>query len=165
MALEGELEAAMPDADTLSQLSDEEETKVQEMVEEAAAAVMMDTEMTEDMPQSELVLIASGQFVGADSFHQGSGSVALYQQGDQFVVRFEDFSVTNGPDLHVILSKHPSPSTQAEVGEDYVDLGQLKGNLGNQNYTVPAGIDASEFQSVVIYCMPFHVVFSIGTLN
>jgi len=163
--LEAEFEAAMPDAEALSELSAEEEAELQEMVEEAAAAVMSDTDVAEDMPAAELVLIASGEFVGQDAFHEGSGQVAVYQQGDEFVVRFENFRVTNGPDLHVILVKHPSPSNSDEVGSDYIDLGSLKGNQGNQNYPVPEGIDASEFQSVVIYCVPFHVVFSVGSLN
>jgi hypothetical protein len=46
-----------------------------------------------------------------------------------------------------------------------VDLGPLKGNIGDQNYEVPDGVDISEFGSVVIYCVPFHVFFSIATLD
>jgi hypothetical protein len=52
-----------------------------------------------------------------------------------------------------------------EVGEDQVELGQLKGNVGNQNYEIPAEIDLSLYQSVVIYCLPFQVVFSTATLD
>ena len=39
------------------------------------------------------------------------------------------------------------------------------GNLGNQNYEIPAGVDLSEYQGVVIYCVPFHVVFATATLS
>jgi hypothetical protein len=46
----------------------------------------------------------------------------------------------------------------------YLDLGSLKGNLGNQNYDIPAGTDINQFKSVVIYCLPFHVVFSTADL-
>jgi hypothetical protein len=41
----------------------------------------------------------------------------------------------------------------------------LKGNIGSQNYEIPADVDVSQYQSVVIYCMPFHVVFSTATLG
>jgi hypothetical protein len=109
--------------------------------------------------------IASGSFIGADSFHQGSGRVAVYENGDERVLRFEDFSVTNGPDLHLILTKHPAPSDRSDVGEDYLDLGSLKGNIGNQNYEIPDGFDLSVYKGVVIYCVPFHVVFATATLN
>ncbi|MEM7336152.1 MAG: DM13 domain-containing protein, partial [Chloroflexota bacterium] len=59
----------------------------------------------------------------------------------------------------------PNPLTRDEVGTDYIDLGSLKGNMGNQNYEIPADVDLSQFQSIVIYCQPFHVVFSTATLN
>ncbi len=51
------------------------------------------------------------------------------------------------------------------MGADMIDLGSLKGNVGDQNYEIPADVDLSEYQSIVIYCQPFHVVFSIATLN
>ena len=47
----------------------------------------------------------------------------------------------------------------------YVDLGELKGNRGNQNYPIPAGVDIGIQQSVVIYCVPFSVVFSVAMLQ
>jgi hypothetical protein len=79
-------------------------------------------------------------------------------------LRFEDFSVTNGPDLHVLLAVDPAPASREDLG-DYVDLGSLKGNLGSQNYEIPPGTDLSQFKSVVIYCVPFHVVFATATLG
>lgn len=44
----------------------------------------------------------------------------------------------------------------------YVDLGKLKGNVGNQNYAIPADVDLSQYRGVMIYCQPFHVLFSIA---
>ena len=44
------------------------------------------------------------------------------------------------------------------------DLGELKGNIGNQNYEIPKDLDVDQYNSVVIYCVPFHVVFSVATL-
>ena len=167
MIVEAEFETAVPNPSQLAQLTPDEQAKVEEMVQEAAAMVMMDKEMAEPMPEApaEWLVVAQGSFVDADDFHQGSGTATIYQQGEEQVLRFEDFDVTNGPDLHVILTKHPAPANRSDVGDDYLDLGSLKGNQGNQNYTIPANVDLSQYQSVVIYCMPFHVVFATATLN
>lgn len=163
-ALEKKFMAAVPDTATVKALSQADREAVEENVTSAAALVMMDNVVTDDMMVDEWAIVAQGDFDGADGFHQGSGSATIYQQGDQRVLRFEEFSVTNGPDLHLILVKHPSPASRSEVEEDYVDLGSLKGNMGNQNYEIPADVDLSEYQGVVIYCVPFHVVFATATL-
>jgi hypothetical protein len=164
-ALEKEFMAAVPDSATIETLSQADIEAVEENVTNAAALVMMDDVVTDDMMADEWAIVAQGDFAGADSFHQGSGSATIYQQGDQRVLRFEQFSVTNGPDLHVILTKHSSPASRGEVGEDYIDLGSLKGNMGNQNYEIPDDVVLSDYQSVVIYCVPFHVVFATATLG
>ena len=164
-ALEADFMAAVPDDETVAQLSEEDRATVTEEVMEAAAVVMSDKEMAEDMPAAEWIMAASGTFVGADDFHEGEGTAVIFQQGDQRVLRFEDFRVTNGPDLHVILSKNPNPTDRDDIGDDYIDLGSLKGNVGNQNYDIPADVDLSAYQSVVIYCVPFHVLFSSATVS
>ena len=159
---------AIPSAKELAEMSPEEMEKMQtELL--AAAAEMPDKMMDDPMPESVdsgPVVVTMGQFEDADSFHQGSGGATIYQQPDgSHVLRFENFEVTNGPDLHVLLVENPAPAGRDEIMAGYVDLGSLKGNVGNQNYTIPAGADASKYRSVVIYCMPFHVVFSTATLS
>ena len=78
----------------------------------------------------------------------------------------DSFSVTNGPQLHVMLSPHPDPTRGSEVRTSgYADLGMLKGNKGDQNYEIPNSVDVSIQRSVVIYCKPFSVVFSVATLE
>ena len=121
--------------------------------------------MTEKM--SEAMVLASGKFRDGDSFHKGSGDVSLYRlaSGDT-VLRFEDLDVTNGPDLHVLVSTHPDPMTKGELQDaGYSTLGQLKGNRGDQNYEVPSSVDPDSIGSVIIYCMPFHVIFSVAPLT
>ncbi len=132
----------------------------------ATAAAMPDKAMEESMPsEGEPTAVLQGAFVGADSFHQGSGSATIFELPDGGrVLRLEDFSVTNGPDLHVFLAEGAAPTSQDDLGE-HLDLGELKGNIGNQNYEIPAGVDLSRYGSVVIYCVPFHVVFSTATLS
>ena len=86
--------------------------------------------------------------------------------GGEYLLRLEEFKVTNGPDLRVLLSAHPDPMSRSEVKDDgYVELGKLKGNIGNQNYEIPSGVDISGYRSVVIYCKPFHVIFSVAPLS
>jgi hypothetical protein len=124
-----------------------------------------DDPMEEPMPDEEPTALVAGTFTEIDFAHSGEGTATVYElPTGENVVRFEEFRVTNGPDLHVLLAKHPDPRTRADLGEEYIDLGQLKGNVGSQNYTIPADVDLSEYNSVVIYCMPFHVVFSTAPL-
>ena len=69
--------------------------------------------------------------------------------------------MTNGPDLRVYLVRHPDPSESSDVKKgEYVDLGPLKGNIGNQNYAIPAGTDVAQFASAVVWCRAFSVLFA-----
>jgi hypothetical protein len=101
-----------------------------------------------------------------DNIHKGEGQATIYTLPDgKRVLRFEDFRVTNGPDLFVYLSGHAQPRSAAELhGQGDFDLGRLKGNIGSQNYELPDDLDLSKFKSVVIYCKQFSVVFSTATL-
>jgi hypothetical protein len=116
-------------------------------------------------PMNDPQIVASGVFSDIDVIHQGSGTATIYQLANNSrVLRFEDFRVTNGPNLHVYLTRASDPRTPEEVGIDYIDLGPLKGNVGNQNYEVPIEVDLSVYQGVVIYCVTFRVVFSTAAL-
>lgn len=116
-------------------------------------------------PMTDPQIVASGVFIDIDLVHQGSGTATIYQLADNSrVLRFEDFRVTNGPNLHVYLTRAGDPRTPQDVGVDYIDLGPLKGNVGSQNYEVPVEVDLSVYQGVVIYCVAFSVVFSTAAL-
>jgi hypothetical protein len=162
--LESDFEAALPNEDELADMPPGVRQAVEDRAMEVAAA-MPEQQMEEAMPSSgQPQLLAQGQFIGADSFHMGSGDARIYALADgNLILRLENFSVTNGPDLHVLLAENPSPQDSDSLGV-YLDLGSLKGNLGNQNYDIPAGTDINQFKSVVIYCLPFHVVFSTADL-
>ena len=99
--------------------------------------------MGEAMPtemEATPVALATGNFRDADSFHRGSGTATIFQTPDGgHVLRFEDFMVTNGPDLRVLLAKPGDPMSRDELqAGGYTHLAKLKGNLGNQNYEIPA---------------------------
>lgn len=133
----------------------------------AAAASAPDASAMEAMPPAEPRLLASGEFVDADAVHRGSGNALLYElPSGEHVVRLEDFRTTNGPALVVYLATHPNPTSASDVSDNgFVNLGKLKGNIGNQNYAVPAGTEISDYQSVVIWCELFGVLFSPAALD
>ena len=139
------------------------------MVEEMAGEMVGGAvgSVVEMMAAGGPVVVKSGAFRDADSFHQGEGSATVYELPDgSHVLRFEDFRVTNGPDLRVLLATHADPQGRNDVqGPGYVELGKLKGNIGNQNYPFPEGVSPDDYGSVVIYCKPFHVVFSVAPLS
>lgn len=132
----------------------------------SAVATMKDQPKAEAGQQSAAVALKTGNFMDADSFHKGSGTATIYRGPDgSYLLRLEDLAVTNGPDLHVILSPHESPESRNDVHTPgYVDLGKLKGNKGNQNYEIPGGVDIAANGSMIIYCKPFSVVFSVAQL-
>ena len=119
------------------------------------------------VPQPVAVKLKSGSFRDADPFHKGRGEATVYRGPDgSLLLRLENFRVTNGPDLHVILSPHADPKRPSDVKQGgYMDLGKLKGNIGNQNYFIPDDVDIAALRSVVIYCKPFHIVFSVAPLQ
>ena len=98
--------------------------------------------------------------------HQSSGSVLLIRlAGGGRILRLENLATSNGPDLRVYLSTTPASADWHGYDRDYVDLGALKGNLGNQNYTLPDSLDITRYRSAVIWCRQFKVGFAVAPLN
>jgi len=112
--------------------------------------------------QTEPVVLATGTFQGADSVHRGEGKALLVRLADgQRFLRFEQFRVTNGPDLYVYLSGHPAPRSSTQLHEAGArEVAVLKGNVGSQNYALPTDLDLAKFKSAVIYCKRFTVIFA-----
>ena len=110
--------------------------------------------------------LKAGAFRDADGFHKGSGQAVIYRAADgSHLLRLENFRVTNGPELHVLLTPAADIKSRDELtSAGYVDLGKLKGNIGNQNYPIPQDVPLVNPRSVVIYCLPFQVVFSVAAL-
>ena len=105
------------------------------------------------------VLVLRGSFAGFDRIHTGSGNVSVIQAGEKYIVRFEEnFDVANGPDLYVGFGKDGEYIKGSEIGE-------LKGNIGSQNYEVPSGININDFDEVWIWCKAFSVGFAKAALT
>ncbi len=161
----------MPEAEKRALLDMAKENR--EMAEQTAMAQIgadavvpqAEQAMPPEMP-AEPVALSRGSFIDIDPIHGAVGSATVYELPDgSRVLRFENFRSKNGPDLHVYLSTEAPTSTFAGLGENEVHLGALKGNVGNQNYAVPAEVDLSQYRSVVIYCVPFKVVFSTAAFS
>jgi hypothetical protein len=104
--------------------------------------------------------VRTGAFAGADDFHFGRGSATLTVAPDgRHTLRFDDFSVQNGPDLFVYLSPDPAGYT-----DDAVELGRLRATDGSFSTPIPVGLDVSGARSVVIWCKEFGVLFAVAPL-
>jgi hypothetical protein len=133
----------------------------------AATTAPLSTEMpSATATPAEPVALLSGSFIGVGRYDAG-GTATIYELPDgQLLLRFEDFAATNGPDLLVGFSGHATPMSSSELHDQgYLELERLKGNAGNQNYLLPAGIDLAAFQSVTIYCRAFSVMFGFASLQ
>ena len=131
----------------------------------ATAMAEPDKVMEDEMPAVEMSVLSQGSFYAIA--HLGKGQALVYQLADgSRILRLQDFEVDNGPDLHVYLV--PINPVLDSVGVEIpgsVDLGKLKGNIGDQNYEIPADLNLSQYQSVVIWCQPFRVPFIAAPLT
>lgn len=130
----------------------------------AFSPLLFDEVVEEQLAEADVV--ATGAFRDADRSHKGTGNAVIMTfPNGSYEVQLSDFEVTNGPDLEVWLSAHPDPMSSSDVSENpWISLGQLKGNIGNQAYAVPEGTDISIYNSVVIWCEQFGVLFSPAAL-
>lgn len=114
-------------------------------------------------PGSAQAILAGGRFRSLE--HNTTGRALLVRLPDGRVfLRLERLDTLNGPDLHVYLSVVNAGGDARAYGENFLDLGKLKGNKGNQNYRVPANVDLSRFRSAVIWCKRFAVGFGVAPL-
>ncbi|MBL1434458.1 DM13 domain-containing protein [Candidatus Wolfebacteria bacterium] len=112
-------------------------------------------EMEEVMP--EMISVSKAFPVMGTFGHPASGSVRVIKSSGETILRFEDFETINGPNLHLYLSKDLE-------AEDFIDLGAIRGTKGNINYTVPEGVDLSEYRYVMYWCVPFSVLFNYAEI-
>lgn len=113
--------------------------------------------MSTEFNPAAATLISQGTFSGTPG-HSVSGSAKLYEfQGKRYIY-LENFSSTGGPDLRVYLATNTA-ATQ------FVSLGNLRANSGNQAYVINNPPDFSQYKNVLIWCQQFTVLFGASTLN
>lgn len=126
---------------------------VDQRVSEAAVAMM-----------NQLMILAKGKFHGVA--HETKGDVSISKLADgRRVLRFENFETSNGPDLRVLLVAANDTSDSAAVkAAERLELASLKGNIGDQNYEIPADVDLGKYKSVTVWCNRFGVNFATAPL-
>ena len=97
----------------------------------------------------------------------GGGTLAysLAPSGKK-TLRLTNFETSNGPDVHVYLvATQDAKDNDTVTKAGFVDLGSLKGNIGDQNYELPANADLAKYRAVTIWCKRFSVNFGTAPLN
>ena len=110
--------------------------------------------------QNEIKTLFTGDFIGVgDGIHHTEGQVQILTLPDNSnILRLENFKSTNGPDVHLYLSTDKQAS-------NFIDLGTLKANIGNQNYELENNINFTKYNNVLIWCQPFSVLFGSADLE
>ena len=109
--------------------------------------------------------LASGQF--HSGAHETKGNAAVFQLADgKKMLRLTNFATSNGPDVHIYLVAAQDAKDNDTVKQaGFVDLGSLKGNIGDQNYDLPANADLVKYRAVTIWCKRFSVNFGTAPLS
>lgn len=149
-------ESTQQEAQEINDARNTMDAKTQEEFEQQVDA-MKDRVITgnQAMP-TQAQLLAEGPFIA--SAHEVAGNALLIKDKGKTVIRFEDFTTINGPDLRIYLA--------ADRGaKDYIDLGPIRATQGNVNYELPAGTDTTKYNKVLVWCRAFRVLFSYAELK
>jgi hypothetical protein len=114
---------------------------------------------------AEPTVVASGSFHSVA--HESRGVASIYRLPDgRRVLRFSNFETSNGPDVQVYLGVAPDASDSDTVTKaGFYSLGPIRGNVGDQNYDIPSGVDLAKYGSVTIWCRRFGVNFGTAPLS
>lgn len=108
--------------------------------------------------------LASGRFHSNAHETRGLATIVRLEDGRRFL-RLTEFATSNGPDVRVYLVAAADAQEEAAVkAAGFVDLGELKGNIGDQNYEIPADLDLTRYRAVSIWCRRFSVNFGAAPL-
>ena len=110
------------------------------------------------------VLLSQGDFHSVA--HESKGTAAIYQLADgRRLLRLTEFETSNGPDVHVYLVAAEDANDSDMVNQaGFVEIGSLKGNIGDQNYDLLADLDLAKYRAVTIWCQRFGVNFGTAPL-
>jgi Electron transfer DM13 len=131
--------------------------------------LLVNQHVDEAMPTGQGGLAAqpleSGRFHSI--LHPTEGTATIYQMGDGIrVLRLTSFSTSNGPDVHVYMVAADDAKDAATVEKaGFVDLGVIKGNIGDQNYLLGSDLDLTKYRAVSIWCKRFSVNFGAAALR
>jgi hypothetical protein len=114
---------------------------------------------------SSIQAIESGVFYGIA--HPTEGTATIYRMGDgALMLRFTNFTTSNGPNVHVYLvAADDAKNSETVLHTGFIDLGPIKGNIGDQNYALGPEVDLSKYRAVSIWCQRFSVNFGAASLK
>ena len=109
--------------------------------------------------------LASGSFHSV--VHGTKGTASIYQLEDgKRILRLANFETSNGPDVHVyLIAANDASDSETVKKAGFVELGSLKGNIGDQNYDIPSDADLTKYRAVTIWCKRFSVNFGSAPLS
>jgi hypothetical protein len=131
---------------------------------EPAAPATTESPVVTEPAAPQIVSLAEGSFIPRGRYSGEGRAVVLNDGSEQRFLRFENFATDNGPDLRVYLSASSAEGDSGAFDDDFVDLGVLKGNIGDQNYEIPVGVDLSVYDTVVVWCVRFSTPFTAADL-
>jgi hypothetical protein len=114
---------------------------------------------------SSAEILESGTFYGV--MHPTTGTATIYHLGDgDHILRFTNFRTSNGPDVHVYLVAADDARDNVSVKRaGFIDLGSIKGNIGDQNYALGSDVDLSKYRTVSVWCKRFSINFGVAPLR
>ena len=125
--------------------------------------LVIDDHVAEALPAATSRTLSDSAFRSYEHATSGRARVVALADGRRYV-RFERFATSNGPALKVYLSAAPVSGPGGSFDDRFVDLGDLKGNIGSQNYAIPAEVHLDRYRSVVVWCKRFSVPFAAAAL-
>jgi hypothetical protein len=128
--------------------------------------LVIDQKVNEQFPTASAASnkLASGQF--HSGAHETKGTATVFHLADgKKTLRLTDFATSNGPDVHVYLvAADDAKDNNTVTKAGFIDVGSLKGNIGDQNYDLPANADLTKYRAVTIWCKRFSVNFGTAPL-
>ena len=152
--MEVEMDSSMEDESMGSKSDEGMEVEMDSSMEDESMGSKSDEGMEETTMAEPVPITYAGKFIGVgDGIHDAEGDAyTIPLENGENALRLENFRSTNGPGLYVYLSVDDGAS-------DFVSLGKLKANSGNQNYDIPSDTDLAKYNKVLIWCEPFGVLF------
>jgi hypothetical protein len=100
-------------------------------------------------------------------FHPTEGTATIYHERDgSRLLRLTSFKTSNGPDVHIyMVAAADAVDSPSVLQAGYIDLGLMKGNIGDQNYALGPDVDLTKYRSVSVWCKRFSYNFGTAPLN
>lgn len=116
------------------------------------------TGTTNDMVDTSTAMLAYDGMFANGPYGVVKGNVSIYQHNNKYSVGLQNFSTSNGPDLHLYLSKEMQPI-------HFIDLGKIRSTKGNQLYAIPGTPDLTGYKYILIHCQLYNHLFGWAALT